>query len=400
MKRLGFALVLWASASLAMETQVLPKGTWMVDLAYMRSTIDKQWDGERRAVSLIPEMPRYEPGGGLQGILRARPDATFHFLLLQVMYGLTDKLSLAVYLPIVLDTTIQTNLSWEPGDYQSQLGRAYSEDDFWAWAASMGQPRVPNVWSGNHGRISDIILGARYLLPQFEWMKSSGFRWAGTLQVALPTGSNLDPEEAVSAGTNLWELHAAGTIEAHLSADQPFLEDDGVSRGNVGADLFYAACLPRRYTSGTGATNPLLTNAAPYVGETYWIDGGDWLGGTLSVDVVPIIGPTRATIVSGNSLEKAKTLPPLLTLSLAYTHIRTLQSYWNGDSALWAWDREKLWQPGEKNLVKGTVTLSFLRVGLPLQVYVSYRTQDLIPGRYTRPANVLTAGIRTVLKFW
>ncbi|MEW5740908.1 MAG: hypothetical protein AB1938_18455 [Myxococcota bacterium] len=400
MRRLGVTLVLWATSAFAMETQVLPRGTWMVDLAYMRSTIDKQWDGERRAVSLIPEMPRYEPGGGLQGILRARPDATFHFILLQLMYGITDRLSVAVYLPIVLNTSIKTNLSWEPGDYQSQLGRAYSEDDFWAWAASMGQPRVANEWSGNNGRISDIILGARYLLPEFEWMKASGFRWAATLQVALPTGSNMDPEEAVSAGTNLWELHAAGTIEAHLSADQPFLEDDGVSRGNVGADVFYAAFLPRKYQSGTGALNPLLNNFAPYVGESYWIDGGDWLGATLSVDVVPVIGPTRATIVSGNSLEKAKTLPPLLTLSLAYTHIRTLQSHWNTDSDLWAWEREKLWQPGEKNLVKGTVTLSFLRVGLPIQVYASYRTQDLIPGRYTRPANVLTAGIRTVLKFW
>ena len=400
MKRLALALVCIAAPALAMETQVLPKSTWMLDVSYMYSGIDKQWDGDRRPTSLIAEIPRYEPGGGLQGILRARPQATFHFLLLQLMYGITDRLSAAVYLPIVLNTHITTNLSWEPGDYQSQLGRAYSEDDFWAWAASMGQPRVPDTWDGNQGRISDIVLAGRYLLPEVGFMKQTGFRWAATLQVALPTGSNMDPELAVSAGTNLWELHSAGTIEVHLAADQPFLEDDGIKRGNVGVDLFYAAFLPRKYQSGTGALNPLLNNFAPYVGEDYWIDGGDWFGATLSADVVPIIGPTRASIVSGNDLEKAKTLPPLLTLTLGYTHIRTLQSYWRSESALWSWDREKMWQPGEKNIVKGTVTFSFLRLGVPLQVYASYRSQDLIPGRYTRPANVFTAGVRAVMKFW
>ena len=400
MKRLTLCALLFAAPALAMETQVLPKGTFMLDASYMFSRIDKQWDGERRPVSLIADMPRYEPGGGLQGILRARPEASFHFLLLQLMYGVTDKLSVAVYLPIVLNTHITTNLSWQEGDYQSQLGRSYSEDDFWAWAASMGQPRVPNTWDGNQGRISDIILAGRYLLPQFGWMKTSGFRWAATLQVALPTGSNLDPELAVSAGTNMWELHSAGTIEGHLSVDQPFLEDDGISRGNVGLDVFYAAFLPRKYQAGTGSINPLLNNIAPFVGQEYWVDGGDWFGATLSADVVPIIGPTRASIVSGNDLEKAKTLPPLLTLSIGYTHIRTGQSYWRTDSDLWAWDREKMWLPGEKNLVKGTVTFSFLRLGVPLQVYASYRSQDLVPGRYTRPANVLTAGIRALVKFW
>jgi hypothetical protein len=399
-KRLVLTVLLAAAPARAMETQVLPKGTWLLDVAYLHSTLDKQWDGQRRATPLIAEIPRYEPGGGLQGILRARPEASFHFLMMQLMYGLTDRLSVALYVPVVLNTSVATNFSWQPGDFQSQLGRSYSEDDFWAWAASMGQPRVPKTWSGNNGALSDIILGARYLLPQFGWMQRSGFRWAGSLQVALPTGTNMDPEAAVSAGTNLWELHAAGTIEAHLSADQPFLEDDGVSRGNVGADVFYSAFLPRRYTSGRGTVNPLLNNIAAYVGDDYWVDGGDWFGGTLSVDVVPIIGPTRASIVSGNSLEKARTLPPLVTLSLGYTHIRTLQSYWLSDSALWSWDREKLWQPGEKNIVKGTVTVSLLRVGLPLQVYASYRTQDLVPGRFTRPANVFTAGVRALVAFW
>jgi hypothetical protein len=48
MRRLSFGLALCATSALAMETQVLPKGTWMLDVGYMHSSIDKQWDGERR----------------------------------------------------------------------------------------------------------------------------------------------------------------------------------------------------------------------------------------------------------------------------------------------------------------------------------------------------------------
>ena len=245
------------------------------------------------------------------------------------------------------------------------------------------------------------MLIGRYLLPEFDWMKKHHFRWSGTLLVGLPTGSNFDPEEAVSVGTNLWELNAAGDVEVHLSADKAFFVDDkGLSRLNIGADLFYAFLRPREYRAGTGLKNPLLNNIAPYVGEKYIVDGGDWLAGTLSVDLVPFIGPSRASIVSGYSAERAETLPPMVTLNLSYTHVRTAQSDWRSESALWDWDREKYWQPGEKNLLKATLTVSLLRVGLPLQLYASYRSQDIIPGRYTRPANVVTAGVKLLAKFW
>ena len=219
--------------------------------------------------------------------------------MIQALYGITDKLTAAVYVPIVMHSRVATNLSWEPGDYQSQLGRAYSEEDFWGWASSLGQPRVPAVWEAGV-RLADIVLGARYLLPQTEWMSKNHFRWSATLQVALPTGTNFDPEEAVSVGTNLWELHAAGDVEAHVSADKHFFVDEyGVYRLNIGADLFYAFFRPREYKAGHGLRNPLLNNNAFYVGDTYIVDGGDWLAGTISIDVVPFLGPTRASIVSG-----------------------------------------------------------------------------------------------------
>jgi hypothetical protein len=400
MKRALLILVV-PSLAMAMETQVLPQGALSVDVGYLRTALDKQWSGDRRALSLIDDLPRYEPGGGLQGILRAKPVAEFDFLLVSALYGVTDSLSVGVNIPILMRSTITTNLAWDPGDYQPQLGRSYSFDDFWSWADSMGQPRVADKVVNTQFRLADIVLGAKYLLPRSTWMKENHFRWAAQLNVALPTGTNADPEEAVSVGTNLWELHAAGDVEAHLSADKHFFVDEhGVYRLNVGADVFYAFFRPRLYTAGKGLKNPLLNNNAFYVGDTYWIDPGDWVAGTVSVDVVPFIGPTIASIVSGGSLEKAQALPPMLTLSASYSYIATMQSDWQSNSKLWDWDREKLWQAGEKNIFKFTGTISLFRLGVPVQLYASYRTQDLIPGRFTRPANVFTGGLRAVVKFW
>lgn len=400
MKR-ALLLVLVPTLAVAMETQVLPQGAISVDVGYLRTALDKQWSGDRRALSLIDDIPRYEPGGGLQGILRAKPVAEFDFLLVSALYGVTDSLSVGVNVPILMRSTIATNLSWEPGDYQPQLGRAYSLEDFWSWADSMGQPRVADKVVNTQFRVADIVLGAKYLLPRSEWMTANHVRWSAQLNVALPTGSNADPEEAVSVGTNLWELHAAGDVEAHISADKHFFVDEhGIYRLNVGADVFYAFFRPRLYTAGKGLKNPLLNNNAFYVGDTYWIDPGDWVAGTLSVDVVPFIGPTFASIVSGGSLEKAQALPPMLTLSASYSYIATMQSDWQSNSKLWDWDREKLWKAGEKNVFKFTGTISLFRLGVPVQLYASYRTQDIIPGRYTRPANVFTGGVRAVVKFW
>ncbi len=401
MKRLIVLVTsLTASLALAMETQVLPQSTFTFDFAYLSTSLDKQWSGDGKALPLVEESRRYEPGAGLQGILRPRPQAQLDVLLIQALYGITDRLTAAVYVPIVMNSRVNTNITWEEGDYQSQLGRKYSEDDFWGWAGSLGQPRVPAQWQAGV-RLADIILGARYLLPETQWMSQNHFRWSATLQVALPTGTNFDPEAAVSVGTNLWELHAAGDVEAHVSADKHFLVDEyGVYRINIGADLFYSFFRPREYTAGRGTVNPLLNNNAFFVGDKYIVDGGDWLAGTISVDAVPFLGPTRASIVSGGNLEKAKSLPGMLTLTVSYTRVQTFQSDWQSQSPLWDYDREKFWQPGSKNIVRATATVSLLRVGVPVQIYARYQSGDLLPGAYTRPANVFSAGVRLVAKFW
>lgn len=400
--RKAAALALFISAAaLADDTQVLPKGVFLLDVQYQRSSLDKEWDNNREAKPLIADNLRYEPGGGVQGLLTAHPVVNFDFVIPQLLYGLTERLTVGAIVPIVARTHIETNLGWTPGDYMSQLGRPYSEEDFWQWAESMGQPRPPDSWDGNQGALADIVLAARWQLPESEFFKTHHLTTAVSFSVALPTGRNADPELLVAAGTNGWELHAYGDADAHFAAKKSlWIDGDGLERAAIGADVFYAFLRPRTFTTPKGTKNPLLLNYAPYVGDSYVIDGGDWLAGTLSVDLALVAGPTWATRVSGGSLEKAKELPALLSLNASYTYVATMQTDWRSESPLWDYEREKHWGPGDKNIFRAMVTVSLLRVGLPLQLYALGRTQELIPGRNTRPSSVIGGGARMLMKFW
>ena len=61
----------------------------------------------------------------------------------------------------------------------------------------------------------------------------------------------------------------------------------------------------------------------PYVGDSYTIKGGDWVGGTLVADAALIAGPTYATRVSGGSLAPAEQLPALISLTASFTYLAT-----------------------------------------------------------------------------
>ena len=400
-RALVLAVLAAAVQAHAAETVTLPKSTFLLDFSYLNSTLNTRWDDQRRRLPLIDEIPRYEPGGGLQGILGARPEVSFRFLVLQLGYGITDLLTALVYLPIVLETTIDANFSWRPGDYQPSLGRAYSQDDFWAWAKSLGQPRPPDRAVTNKGVLADMVIGLRYKLKNYWALEKIGLQVAGTLAVALPTGKSPDPEELLVAGTTTWELHSYADVEAHVALDRPFFADEyGVARLNLGADFYYAFFRPRQYTTPRGTVNPLLLNFAPYVGDSYWIDPGDWFVSTFSLDISPFFGPTMATIVSGGRLDKANALPPMVSLTFSYSYIATMPTKWSSNSELWEYDREKLWGPGDKHAFRAQLNLSFMRVGLPLQMYIGYRAQDIAPGRNTRAANTFSVGLRLVAKFW
>ena len=380
-------------------TETLPKGTFLLEEGFMHAALDNAWDNDGNLGPIIEEIERYEPGGSLQGIIRPKVEASYDILVNLLQYGILDDLALAVAVPVVLNTQVKPNLEWEEGDYQWTLGRPYSEEDFWEWAESMGQPR-PGNWSGNQGTLTDMVIGLRYrFTDRFSWFERHELACAVTILGALPTGSAPDPEEVVTAGTTAWNLHFQGELGIHLSVDKFFRSalDD---RLTLGLDLFYETFFRREYTTSVGTKHPLLLNYQPYAGDTYTIDPGDFAGASCQIDFVPWKGPARATWLSKGSPESAASFPPLLTLTLRYTFTHLNQSDWESDSELWDWSNEKYWRPGYKNALQGMALFSFLRLGLPLQLYASYRNQTWIPGKNFRAANVLSAGIRIPAKFW
>ena len=393
------ALLILPCAAFAGFTETLPAGTWLVDIGFVMSDLNSKWDNENKRVPLIDDLKQFEPGAGIQGILKPEARAQLGVLVNQLHYGVFDNWLVGVGIPVLAYTKVDPKFNWEKGDYQWNLGRPYSEEDFWQWAGSMGQPK-PEKWEGNKGVLGDIQLGLRYrFTDKSEWFRDKGLAMAVLLMGALPTGSQPDPEEVISAGTTSWDLHANGDLGIHLSMDKFFKEslDD---RLTLGFEVFYEALLPHRYTSPTGEISPLMLNFRPFTGKHYTIDGGDFSGFSFQTDVVPFKGPALATWLVKGDTSQAEKLPPLLTLSLRYTFNHLQQTDWNSESPIWDWDRERLWRPGYKNILWGQMVVSLLRVGAPIQPYVAYRNLSWIPGKNARAPDVLMMGTRVLLKFW
>jgi hypothetical protein len=397
---LAWTIVLLCPAALhAGFTETLPQGTFLIDESFAMSSLDSRYDDHGKKVPLIDEIERYEPGAGLQGVLTPEAKVRFGVLINQIQYGILDNLSVGAAVPVVMYTEVKPNLKWKHGDYQWYLGHTYSEDDFWEWAASMGQPK-PKDWSGNHGVLSDIILATRYRFTDgIDAFRRADLALAAYAFGALPTGRPADPEEVVSVGTTTWDLHSNGELGLHLSVDKFFKKElDG--RLTLGLDAFYEALLRHEYKTPAGEKNPLLLNYRPYVGRTYTVDPGDFIGGSFQADVVPYKGPVLSTWLTKGNAELAAALPPTLALSFRYTFLGLEQSDWQSDSAAWDYQREKLWKPGYKNILWGQAVVSLLRFGVPVMPYASYRNQTWIPGKNSRAADVFTVGTRIVLKFW
>lgn len=382
-------------------TETLPAGTFMLDVSYVQSWLTDSYDNDGNLAPLIDRIKRYEPGGGMQGTITPNVEVVYRILVMQLQYGILDDLSFGVGVPLVIGSTVDPSLTWTPGDYQQPLGRSYSDQDFWDWAASMGQKK-PGRWNGNEGALSDIILGLRWRWSDRanpSWWRQYGLASSVMVTGALPTGSPPDPEEILATGTSSWDLHTQGDLGVHLSLDKSFKEslDD---RLTLGVDLFYEAFFPKRLDTPTGVNHPLLLTYAPYAGDHYTLDPGDFAGVSLQADVTPYKGPSRASWLTGGDEARAAAMPPMVGVSLRYTFTQVQQSDWHSASELWDWEREKLWRPGYKNILNGRLTVSLLRVGVPAQLYVNYRTLTLLPGKNTRAADVIAGGLQVPVKFW
>jgi hypothetical protein len=379
--------------------EALPKNTFLLDIQYNFSWLEGAWDNNASMGPLIPVIERYEPGGGKQGTLIPDASVRYHVMVFQLQYGIVDWLSLGFGVPVVIETSINPRLKWVPGDFQPVLGRTYSETDFWQWAESMGQPK-PEKWVGNKGVLGDLVLGLR--LRWTDWIpgiEKAQVASALTITGAIPTGKKADPEEIVSAGTTMWDLQTQGNISIHLGVDKYFEKElDG--RLIIGADVFYDWFAPQRYKSPRGLRNPLLANFAPYIGDSYIIKPGDFFGASLQFDVIAVKGPVKASWISGYDEVRAAGFPPLLTLSFRYTFIKLGQTDYHSQSDLWDYTQEDRWRPGFRNILTITTLFSFLRLGAPLQLYFTYRSLSLIPGKNTRAADVFTTGLRIPAKFW
>lgn len=396
---IALAVVLLPATVWAGFAETLPQGTWLLDMAYLRSELDSKWNNRGQRVPLIDEIKRYEPGAGSQGVLKPDAQATLNIMALQMMYGIFDAWSLGFGVPIMISTVVDPRFSWEEGDYQWGLGRSYSEEDFWVWAGSMGQPK-PGRWEGNKGVLGDFQIASRWrFTDSFKSFRDAGVAMALLVGAVIPTGRQPDPEEVVTAGTTSWDFHSNGDLMFHVGVDKYFEKSlDG--RLTLAVDVFHEIFLPKTYEAPVGSKNPLMLNFAPFTGKHYTIDGGDFTGYSLQADIVPIKGPALGTWLVKGDAAKAEALPPLLTLNLRYTYIHLMQSDWESDSKIWDWDREKEWRPGYKNMLWGQAVVSLLRVGLPLQPYVNYRNLTWIPSKNCRAPNVYGVGTRLLMKFW
>lgn len=385
--------------ALAGFTDTLPKHTFLIDESFVRSKTHNAYTNDGNLGPLAENIVRYEPGGGLQGLITVDAGAKYGIVINQLQFGLFDFVTLGLGIPVILENTVDPGLGWEPGDYQAGLGRPYGETDFWEWAASMGQPR-PGKWSGNRGVLGDTFVGARYRFSDHApALAVRHLSAALTVFGSIPTGRPAEPEEPVAAGTTSWNLHFQGEYGLHLAFDKTFPDTLG-GRLITGLDLYYEWWKPTTYETPTGSDHPLILTQSPYVGSTYSLDPGDFSGAATQIECVVWKGAPRATWLSGRDTGRAEKFPPVLALGARYTFTHLQQSDWSSQSAIWDWDREKIWRPGYKNILNGTATLSLLRLGVPMQIYFVYRNMTWLPGKNARAVDAITIGTRIPLKFW
>lgn len=377
---------IWLVSSLILAHEAAPlwagfadtpgKGVFVLDVALQNPRSRYRFDdgGQRR--NLADDIVMYDPAGNRLGTISAPARHHDRVLLTQLIYGITEDWTVAVIVPYFMRTETELNLAWKPGAYAADLGRPYSEEDFWQFAESMGQRKPPDFKARN--RLGDIILGG-----VASFAKTATYQTAALFFASTRTGTQADPEVLGATGTTGFELQSNGDVGLHLLGDYALVGryGEGGPRLSLGGEVFYEWFFPRRFKTAKGRLNPLMLNEGLYAGDTYLVIPGDWLGGSLGLQWTMIQGTDSPSWITAKNPQLQKTLPPLLSVQPIVKYIRFFGNRYRSDSPFFDRRQNQLHPNGFRVTARLKAALNLLRYGVPLSLYYEYADQELIPGR-------------------
>lgn len=373
-----FSLLAAPEQSLAGWADTLPKHGMVIETSFLSNVVQMQFD-ERRQEEALEEIDMYAPTGEFLGTIVANAEALTQTVLTKIAVGVTDRLTMAIAIPLVTYQRVDLGLGWTEGDFSNDLGRPYSEDDFWAWAGSMGQPRPPN-WKNADVTVGDIIVVMIYNFvnrPRFAF-STMGFLNTGS-------GRDSDPEILGSVGTSMFDFGFMGDIGLHALIDFKFPDYRFLRRATLSFEPFYEHFWERRFKAPKGKYNPLIANDAPYTGNRYAMQPGDFYGLNAGINIELIKGPKKPSWLTRANPEFQEMMPALVSIDLLFNSMVTFDSIYESKSEVWNDDMEEDHAAADKFTLGAKVTLSLLRYGIPLDLFGRYSNQEIIAGKNFRP---------------
>ncbi len=363
-----------------------PQGAVIFETRYQNTATQGRYDGSGKLVDLADPVERYAPTGEFQGKILVPGVHEAEVAINTLAVGVTDWFSVAVVWPFLISQKTDLNLGWESGDFIPEFNRQMTEDDFWDWAGSLGQPKPPN-WSA-YGTPGDVLLAVLVNVYRQPWSQITAFAFGNTF-----TATQANPEILGSVGTSGFDFITNGDIGLHLTSDWR-LPDSILDRFTLSFDLFYEHYLPRTFPSPVGKYNPLIVDYAPYIGPTYKVTRGDIYGAGCTIRFDMLRGPDEPSWLTKTNPEFQKALPSLFGVQIGYTHVRAFDTDYDSLSKVWDSDQEEDNEALFKHNFKFSGQLSLLRYGVPVDLTGGYVTQTLIAGENFRPVNGFEVGIR------
>jgi hypothetical protein len=363
------------------------KGMIILDVNYRYAWTEHFLDDHGRLTNLNADIVMYDPAGTPLGTISV---PAYHFdkvLLTQLFYGFTENFAGGVVVPYFLASQTDLHLNWTSGAYAGDLGRPYSEQDFWAFAGSMGQQKPKDFRAG--ARIGDVVLGGIYNLK-----KTKRWQTAALGFVSTRSGSKADPELLGAIGTSGFELQTNGDVGLHLLGDY-FLNP----RISAGGELFYEGFFPRRNRSALGTVNPLLSYEGRYNGGTYIVVPGDWFGATAGMQFTLLRGTNHESWITRGKPAMQKSLPALFTVRPSLKYTRFLGNRYASASDYFDRTMNASHRAANRYTFEFSAAANFLRYGVPLGPYYQYHSQELVRGTNFIPVMDHTVGVQVYAAF-